>query len=498
METKRILHELEYNRGYLPVKALRAAAEQREALEPRLLAALRECPKQVDSRGDRYFLFLHACYLSAQFRNAEALPPIVAFFSHPGEFPVDLCGNFVTEDLGRVLASVCGGETEPIASLALNPELSEWTRGAAIQAQAILYANGLLSRSNLVEFFTMLFHGGLRRETDNSWATLAIACAELRLEEFRLEIEKVFAEGLVESFHVGQKEILSEIALPEATSGQIPRCRHHSLITDVAIEMANWACFREDSEPAPPRSSSPAPKIGRNEPCPCGSGKKYKKCCLDRPVHKLLERWQRAPLSRSSCPDIDLHFVEAFTALRADDTAAIAAFGKAWAGVRARLSAAVDTLAGMETLLGSVFSPYDIVHEYGQLLEYAAFVDRSAALEGVAFASFLLDQFDAESPLFRENTRAQLGEFHFRAGDPAQGEEILSALIADLPHRSIGYAYLADVLGRMRFKWNGGELLDRPRALAILRKALDHPVEDAWDYDLEARLADMDQAATGV
>ncbi len=23
------------------------------------------------------------------------------------------------------------------------------------------------------------------------------------------------------------------------------------------------------------------PKIGRNDPCPCGSGKKYKNCCLD-------------------------------------------------------------------------------------------------------------------------------------------------------------------------------------------------------------------------
>jgi uncharacterized protein YecA (UPF0149 family) len=21
------------------------------------------------------------------------------------------------------------------------------------------------------------------------------------------------------------------------------------------------------------------PKVGRNDPCPCGSGKKYKKCC---------------------------------------------------------------------------------------------------------------------------------------------------------------------------------------------------------------------------
>lgn len=23
-------------------------------------------------------------------------------------------------------------------------------------------------------------------------------------------------------------------------------------------------------------------KIGRNDPCPCGSGRKYKKCCLNR------------------------------------------------------------------------------------------------------------------------------------------------------------------------------------------------------------------------
>ncbi len=23
------------------------------------------------------------------------------------------------------------------------------------------------------------------------------------------------------------------------------------------------------------------PKVGRNDPCPCGSGKKYKKCCLN-------------------------------------------------------------------------------------------------------------------------------------------------------------------------------------------------------------------------
>ena len=31
----------------------------------------------------------------------------------------------------------------------------------------------------------------------------------------------------------------------------------------------------------PPRTPfvRATPKIGRNEPCPCGSGRKYKKCC---------------------------------------------------------------------------------------------------------------------------------------------------------------------------------------------------------------------------
>ncbi len=29
----------------------------------------------------------------------------------------------------------------------------------------------------------------------------------------------------------------------------------------------------------PPKPLIAAQKIGRNDPCPCGSGKKYKKCC---------------------------------------------------------------------------------------------------------------------------------------------------------------------------------------------------------------------------
>jgi hypothetical protein len=41
-----------------------------------------------------------------------------------------------------------------------------------------------------------------------------------------------------------------------------------------------WQLEEElENLPAPPQPIRAAPKPGRNDPCPCGSGKKYKKCC---------------------------------------------------------------------------------------------------------------------------------------------------------------------------------------------------------------------------
>ena len=40
--------------------------------------------------------------------------------------------------------------------------------------------------------------------------------------------------------------------------------------------------FFDGEAVAPETFVRETPKVGRNEPCPCGSGKKYKKCCLDK------------------------------------------------------------------------------------------------------------------------------------------------------------------------------------------------------------------------
>jgi uncharacterized protein len=40
------------------------------------------------------------------------------------------------------------------------------------------------------------------------------------------------------------------------------------------------AYWRDPDRRLPPREPARSTKVGRNEPCPCGSGKKFKKCWL--------------------------------------------------------------------------------------------------------------------------------------------------------------------------------------------------------------------------
>ena len=54
-------------------------------------------------------------------------------------------------------------------------------------------------------------------------------------------------------------------------------CDHHEISTFVR-ENGEWK-FEDGEMVANTPSVREEPKIGRNDPCPCGSGKKYKKCC---------------------------------------------------------------------------------------------------------------------------------------------------------------------------------------------------------------------------
>ena len=51
---------------------------------------------------------------------------------------------------------------------------------------------------------------------------------------------------------------------------------HHEMSTFKKVD-GKW--FFDQGKVIPNTVTRTTPKVGRNDPCPCGSGKKYKKCC---------------------------------------------------------------------------------------------------------------------------------------------------------------------------------------------------------------------------
>jgi hypothetical protein len=291
MTIPEILKDLELYTGRFPKKAMRAAVEQREAITPELLRVLEsaaEDPKKFAERED-YMPHVFALFLLAQFREKRAYPLVTMIVSAPSETPFDLFGDTITEGLSRILGSVYNGDPTPLQNLVENEAVNDYVRSAALDAFLVLKDSAQMSREEVVAYFQRLFGGRLARKHSHAWNGLVCAAADLPAPELLEDIRRAYDDGLVDPGFADLEGIERDLL----RHGQ-KRRGDYTVITDAIAEMEWWASFHpEDSaprkqvQPQPripanlPSTQQPArrTKIGRNEPCLCGSGKKYKKCC---------------------------------------------------------------------------------------------------------------------------------------------------------------------------------------------------------------------------
>jgi hypothetical protein len=314
LSVEEIMEIFSYDDQVFPRHALRQAVEKKDEITPHLLKALEkaaDAPEDVLEAKD--YSCVYAMFLLAQFRDKRAYPLIIKLASHQPELVDDLIGDIPTEDLANILASVSLGDTSLIVDLVANKEAEEFTRAAAIRSWLALVVSGERSREEAVAYYKGLFEGGLEDRNEVVWSELVDAANDLYPEEVCDHIRKAFGDGLVDEFIVEPEWTNEQIALgKEGVLAELPEANH--LIEDAATEMLEWFENREygdeqygdedwyeeeewddeddewDTErqrlsalngnnftPAEPYR---APEnVGRNDPCPCGSGKKYKKCC---------------------------------------------------------------------------------------------------------------------------------------------------------------------------------------------------------------------------
>lgn len=295
-DAERILVALSGHGDPMRRAALAACEAFRAELTPRFIEELDswvESP-QAALAGDGS-LGIHALHLLARWREAAAWPVARRLFSLPGETTHDLLGDIVTEDGSILLAMLAGGRRGELQEMIEDTSLNEYVRGACLDALTCNVAWGEWPRAELLAYIRALLTGRLREQPENEHVLGCVVSAVCDLEawELRPEVEAVFTRGSVDEGFIDLK------FFREVQEGKYPGqwehfCERHARIEDVAAE-TQWL----DNPPPPPKPSGletpppgfdengydaprpyiAPPKVGRNDPCPCGSGRKFKKCC---------------------------------------------------------------------------------------------------------------------------------------------------------------------------------------------------------------------------
>ena len=274
-----VLEDLSADRSVQPREALESTDGHRDAiLEPLLRAVDRGIDEPKGASPMEATLFAYALYLLAKWREPRAYPHVLRWLTLPGEGAFEIAGDVVTQDGGRILAAVCDGDLEPIKALVVNRSANEYCRGAAVNALALLAAWAEVPRESVVACFLWLAHDGLEREPSQVWNSLAADCADIEALPVFPELRRAYGEGLIERHYMDPLELDRVEAAPRGRLLERTRERRPP-IHDVADATAWWGCFeKERTSTARWAPYNAAPKVGRNEPCPCGSGKKYKNC----------------------------------------------------------------------------------------------------------------------------------------------------------------------------------------------------------------------------
>ena len=286
-----------------PYAAAKEARARWDELAPHFIAELERVADGGSTlldevAGDCDGLFSFAVYLAAERRDSRAYAPLVRAGHCSSERAEELFGDDVGEGYGRILASVCDGDLAALRALAEDRKADLWCRYAALHAQVVRVVEGDTGRDEVLAYIeglcereaAMLRRHGAEVDEDVaeflSWA--ADVTCDLGPAPLLEKIRGWFAEGLIDPMVSGLAWFEKQAAKPVAeclaeAAGDEGNC----FVRDALGEIESWYCY-EKPAPSPrssarPRPSAPVaramPKIGRNDPCPCGSGKKFKKCC---------------------------------------------------------------------------------------------------------------------------------------------------------------------------------------------------------------------------
>jgi hypothetical protein len=221
-----------------------------------------------DWEGPEIWAPVHAWRALAQLRAVEAIEPLLEFAR------LDLDDDAVAQEFSTVFGMIGPAAIAPITAFLSDRTLPWMAASIASDGLNEIVKRYPECRHECIGVLTKaLAHAADTDPTANGFAISsllhlkAVEAIDTIREAFRLDVVDLSIAGDLEDAEI-------DLGLRERRTSPRPHLWFGSERLPSTNSRSNPLFGDTDDLPR-------YRKIGRNEPCPCGSGKKYKKCCLE-------------------------------------------------------------------------------------------------------------------------------------------------------------------------------------------------------------------------
>ena len=233
------------------------------AADAKTLVNLIEDDRFLESEADDYWVPLHA-WRALKGMMPAGLNDLIAIFALLIE------DEWALEEIPQVIAAAKDAALPPLKACLLDLNNDVWVRLLAVECLTLLAQTLPNQRAAIVNSMIMALQGLTNTDERGLAGGIIVNLMDIRAIEAMDAIRDAFAADQVDWTVCGDVEDI-ELAMGLRTQRETPALR------DLTAQ-------DEDEDELDLPSIEPyvrtEPKVGRNDPCPCGSGKKYKKCCF--------------------------------------------------------------------------------------------------------------------------------------------------------------------------------------------------------------------------
>jgi len=305
MTIKEIMKELAFSDS-IPENAIKEAINKKDEITPYFLKILENSIVNIekinngnyDDNDEEVFAMLFLAY----FKEKCAYPLLISCLPKIKTDPYELMGDFLFQSLPKVIASVYNGDLMSLINVIENPEVDKNIRMAFISAFEILTLWDYIDRKE-AEVYFMSFIERFKVPEDRDYIEfIAMACYDLGFIDSYSGLRDLYKDGYIDEAMMSIREFDEHFKRTSQKITEETRTRNklYHFVDDIIDEVSWWSHYNdefdddyEDDELLDEDEYNPgyyqdedtetifrySTKIGRNDPCPCGSGKKFKRCC---------------------------------------------------------------------------------------------------------------------------------------------------------------------------------------------------------------------------